>query len=106
MPPVTAEYMIGLFKESGICLSGMNGPTRLTWSEVNSFSQLSARLSAWEASCIMDMSASYVAWYFKGAEENCPAPYTPDDDESVERMRSIVANQFAAMKASRKNKPR
>lgn len=113
MPPVQANYMLELFYKSGMYLSGMNGAVRLTWSELQAYQLTTGKLSAWEAEALMDMSRCYVSMLYSGQEPDCPAPYTTDDIDVVERNRQRVASQIGSFKqslasvvADRKKKPR
>lgn len=75
LPKCLAEYLVLLFYELGICESGFNGASPLTWKEIQAWQQATQRrLTPWEVTTLKDMSKAYVS-ECNNTEKNRPMPY-------------------------------
>lgn len=91
--PKVDSYLIEAFKESGVCLDGVNGATSLTWDEIESFSEKSTfDLNRYDSELIIMMSRDYCSFSIKARETNCSSPY--ESKESISAMRKRVNDQI------------
>lgn len=91
LPKCRDELLVLLFYEAGICSSGMNGLTPLTWGDINNWVQATEReLLPYYKELVLDMSRAYVKEYHAGQEETSIEPILDsimDEDEKKEAIR-------------------
>lgn len=96
LPQVTAEYLVLLFYEAGICGSNMNGVVPLSWSEIIAWKEATQReLDIWETSQIMAMSKAYVSERVSaGDDPNILDPITRAVADEKEQQRLKAQEQM------------
>lgn len=75
LPKCLAEYLVLLFYELGICESGFNGASPITWKEIQAWQQATQRrLTPWEVTTLKSMSKAYVS-EANNTDKHTPMPY-------------------------------
>lgn len=103
--PEADVRVISAFHAIGMCQYTMGGIAPIPWTEINAYSDATKNnYFAWEKEAIREMSEQYVAWYNKGKENLCPAPYDPflASEGALKRQRDFVNSQWKRMKAERR----
>lgn len=78
LPKCLAEYLVLLFYELGICESGFNGASPITWKEIDAWQRATQRkLSPWEVTTLKDMSKAYVS-ECNSTDKHAAMPYRED----------------------------
>lgn len=96
MPTVDAFYLIELFYDVGLAVSGEN-ITPLGFGDISSFlTATRISLNPSEVSAIKKMSEHYVSWIYKGKKLDCNAPYFRDA-RTIEQQRAETSNKFKAL---------
>jgi hypothetical protein len=68
----------------------MYGPTKLTWQEVNAFSDAIGGLSLFEKRCIIEMSQRYASMLTTGKDVREAPPYERDDVEYIKAKHAAI----------------
>jgi hypothetical protein len=104
LPQCTAEFLVLLFYEMGLCGQGANGATPITWQEIYAWNEIAdKRLTPWEANMLYEMSCAYVAEIHAGTEMGRPAPYS-ETDMTVERRKSVASKFRASIEAAKQSR--
>lgn len=102
MPEIgPAAYIIQLLLDFGISTSGGFGLAPQSWTELYSWSELTAReLTPWESETIIQMSRVFVSHHYMYDGKDLPSPYEPEtlDREKV----SHNVGSFLRMLAARR----
>ena len=104
MPPIDyAEYLFEFANEIGMYSKTGFGLDHVSWSEINSWQQLTGiKLSIWEANTIMMISKSFVSQYNDVNEKIAPSPYQSPviDRAAVSQNVGSVFRSIASRKKS------
>ncbi len=97
-----AGYLVDIWHDMGRVTSGGMGPVPLSWSEMQSWQDLTGVvLQPWELQMIRLMSTAYAGQSADAQEADCPAPYNvveSVDRESVEKRLARMFGVYAKKK--------
>lgn len=92
------EYMLGLFRSSGMVMQSGYGPMPLSWEEIKSWNEtLNLNLTSRELTTIKNMSTSYVNQLHLSKDPACVAPAHEVDEDLLELKRSKISDAFKNM---------
>lgn len=92
------EHLINYLNELGIAVSGMSGPTSISWTEIASWKELTHTcLETWEARVVMRLSKEYCSYLDTAKDTHCKAPYTCDDEDDLTPVRKIVDSKIRGL---------
>lgn len=87
-------YLLDYVSELGFVSSSGMGSTRLTYSEIKSWSELlDIKLSIFDVESIISLSTEYIIQKDLSKKKACPPPFV-SDDEPVEERRKAVDSAF------------
>lgn len=100
--PNADGLVVNYFHGLGFNLNYGMGAFPLTWSEINSFSELKAEsIGEWEADQLIMMSREYCSWSIKGKDKFCLSPWDHEDYDPIAANREKVAIQAKALRTAR-----
>ena len=89
--------------EIGTSMASGFGVTPLTWSEIESWSNLTdIRISSWEATMIMSLSRTFTSSFNRFDEKEFPSPYVVEEFDRAKVSQNI--GSLLRSLASRVNK--
>lgn len=98
-----ADYLVGLFFDSGLMSSTAMGPSPLSWTDIHHWdTSLALGLSTWEKRVIKSMSNSYVAELTAARDQNRKAPWVNSTSEESKANLADRIYEFYATLAKRK----
>jgi hypothetical protein len=84
------EWLAKIFIELGMLNTAAYSPSIILYSEIESWVELNAvELSAWEVDALRHMSQAYLAQLAPAAKEDCPAPFSPEVDVTIETRKKV-----------------
>lgn len=101
-----AEYLVALLQEAGSVLNQGMGPYPLTWTEMESWLNVTElRLSVWEKLTIKEMSEVYAAELSKSTAKHCVAPYVPTVEPEQLDRKAIASKVASVLRGFKKKRP-
>ena len=96
MPGVDGfEIIINYLSELNYCSSGANGPSPLSWSEIQAWIELTGKIiEPWLAMILMNSSRAYAYQAMASQKVDCDPPYDSGVMKAAERQR--IANKIRA----------
>jgi len=89
------DYLLSLFRSSGMILQTGYGPVPLTWEEIKSWNEsLKLNLNSRELIAIKNMSTVYVNQLHISKDPACIAPAFEVDEDILELRRTKISNAF------------
>ena len=99
------NYLLSLFRSSGMVLQTGYGPVPLTWEEIKSWNEsLKLNLNSRELTAIKDMSIVYVNQLHRSKDPACIAPAFEVDEDLLELRRTKISNAFKSLPTTRSKK--
>lgn len=104
MPQLSGcSYLIDYLIEIGTSMASGFGVTPLTWSEIESWSNLTdIRISSWEATMLMSLSRTFTSSFNRFDDKDFPSPYVVEEFDR-EKVSQNIGNLLRSL-ASRVNK--
>jgi hypothetical protein len=98
LPQCTAEFLVLLFYDVGLCGQGANGATAISWQEIESWKRVTdQRITPWEADMLHKMSEAYVHEVHAGSERTRPMPFVEDIKRDKVKQAQLMEDFFEIM---------
>lgn len=100
LPPAPLPYMIEWLFEIGPTIPGGMSPAPIGWRDMEAWQSIvGVELLPWEGKLLRQLSAEFVNMSFLAKEPDCPPPWAPDREVTVNRdaVSRKLGNAFRAM---------
>lgn len=86
LPPATAPWVVEKLMEVGPVVSAGMGPGPITWRDIAAWQEVTGfPLDPWEARLLRTLSIDYLTMMNEARKLDCPAPWVPLRQGSVDR---------------------